>query len=81
MNASAAPETPAVLPLTDNGGQSERCLNPFCKAEMKGRKGKKFCSDRCRLDGYVLRRAWQMIDGVGLLDFFSRMKGFNDTTA
>jgi len=75
---STEPEKPAVLPLTDNGGQSERCLNPFCQAEVKGRKGKKFCCDRCRLDGYVLRRAWQMISSVGLVKFFSTMKGFND---
>jgi hypothetical protein len=55
-------------PLTDNDGHSEQCLNPFCQGEMKARSGKKFCSDRCRMDGYVLRRAREMIDRVGIVN-------------
>ena len=62
-------------PLTENGGHSERCLNPFCKAEMTAKSGKKFCSDRCRMDGYVLRRAKAMMDEVGLVEFHGAVMG------
>ena len=61
-------------PLTDNGGHSERCANPFCEAEIAGRKGKRFCSDRCRMDTYVLRRAKEMIDRVGIAEFIVMLK-------
>ena len=30
---------------------------------------KKFCSDRCRLDGYVLRRANAMVEELGAVAF------------
>jgi hypothetical protein len=60
-------------PLTVNGGQSERCFNPFCNAPMTARSGKTYCSDRCRTDGYVLRRAKAMIKQVGVITFFDRV--------
>ncbi len=63
-----------IEPLTDNGGHSERCGNPFCEAELTGRKGKKFCSDRCRLDAYVLRRAKKMIDRIAIPRFIALLK-------
>ena len=59
----------AVEPLTVNGGQSERCGNPFCKGPMTARSGKKSCCDRCRMDRYVLRRAKAMIAEVGIIEF------------
>lgn len=42
---------------------SERCLNPICRAELgpRKRKRKKFCSDRCRLNGWVLARAARLL--------------------
>ena len=55
-------------PLTANLDSSERCANrPFCKSPAISRPGKKYCSDRCRLDGYVLRRARAMLDEVGIV--------------
>jgi hypothetical protein len=44
--------------LTANLDSSERCANPFRdRGSMCFKQGKKFCCDRCRMDGYVLRRA------------------------
>lgn len=62
-------------PLTVNGGQSEQCSNPFCEAPMTARTGKRYCSDRCRLDGYVLRRVRAMIREVGIVEFFDGVRG------
>jgi hypothetical protein len=57
--------------LTANPDSSERCANPFCdRGAMNGKQGKKkFCCDRCRMDGYVLRRARAMVDMVGVVEF------------
>ena len=55
--------------LTANHDSSERCLNPFCHdGRMDAKRGKKFCCDRCRMDGYVLRRARAMLDEVGIVE-------------
>jgi hypothetical protein len=41
----------------------QRCLNPFCEggidpvAERWRRTERRSCSDRCRMDGFILRRA------------------------
>jgi predicted nucleic acid-binding Zn ribbon protein len=56
-------------PLTAQHDSSERCSNPFCHAPMDARHGKRFCSDRCRMDSYVLRRAKAMIAEVGIVEF------------
>jgi hypothetical protein len=42
---------------------SERCLNPICNAELgpRHRRSKKYCSDRCRLDGWALARAARLL--------------------
>jgi len=61
-------------PLTDNGGHSERCGSPLCGTAIAGRKGKRFCSDRCRMDAYVLRRAKEMVDQVGIPEFIAMLK-------
>jgi hypothetical protein len=54
-------------PLTAKQDSSERCLNPFCESVIS-KKGKKYCCDRCRMDGYVLRRARAMLDEVGIVE-------------
>jgi len=57
-------------PITANPDNSERCSNPFCPhGSMNTKQGKKFCCDRCRLDGYILRRAKAMLDEVGITAF------------
>ena len=59
--------------LTQLNRHSQPCGNPFCEVvvEIKSPKGKhgRYCSDRCRLDGYVLRRAKAMLDHVGIVEF------------
>jgi hypothetical protein len=55
-------------PLTANLDSSERCANRPFKSPVITRPGKKYCSDRCRLDGYVLRRARAMLDEVGIVE-------------
>ena len=64
----------AARPLTEH---SQQCANPFCKGlvEIKSPRGKhgRYCSDRCRMDGYVLRRAKAMLDEVGIVELFDRI--------
>ena len=56
-------------PLTAKYAASQQCSNPFCHAPtaMEPKRGKKSCCDRCRMDGYVLRRARAMLDEVGII--------------
>jgi hypothetical protein len=62
--------SPVSEPLTANLDSSERCTNrPFCKSPVISRPGKKYCSDRCRLDGHILRRAREMVDEIGIVEF------------
>jgi hypothetical protein len=65
--------------LTEFQGHPERCSNPFCDAPMatknKHAPVKLFCCDRCRMDGYVLRRARAMLDEVGIVEFKPCSKG------
>jgi hypothetical protein len=60
-------------PLTEFQGHPERCSNPFCDAPMAAKNkhapAKLVCSDRCRMDRYVLRRAKAMVDEVGIVEF------------
>jgi hypothetical protein len=62
---------PHSEPLTAQHDSSERCSNPFCHghAPMGAKHGKRFCCDRCRMDGYVLRRAKAMLAEVGIVEF------------
>ena len=57
--------------LTVSEDQSGQCANPLCKAELpeSTRKGKRYCNERCRMDGWVLKRA------VSLLTPMGRVKG------
>ena len=68
----------AAQPLTEFQGHPERCSNPFCNAPMatknKHAPVKLFCCDRCRMDGYVLRRARAMLDEIGAVQFNAILK-------
>jgi hypothetical protein len=59
--------------LTQSFGHSQPCANPFCHGGMvvKSPRAKhgRYCSDRCRMDGYVLRRAKAMMNEVGIVEF------------
>jgi hypothetical protein len=59
--------------LTEFRGHPQRCSNPFCDAPMAAKNKhapvKLFCSDRCRMDRYVLRRAKAMVVEVGIIEF------------
>ncbi len=55
--------------LTAEQSGFEPCANPFCNVTTTAKSGKRFCSDRCRMDGYVLRRAKALLDKVGILRF------------
>lgn len=58
--------------LTESSGDSQRCSNPFCNAPMAAKSKhapvKLACSDRCRMDRYVLRRARAMMEEVGIVE-------------
>jgi hypothetical protein len=71
-------ESCAIEALTANDGHSQRCSSPFCKGPMKGKTSKRFCSDRCRLDGHVIRRAKQMMDQVGVVRFVAILDEGNE---
>jgi predicted nucleic acid-binding Zn ribbon protein len=64
----------AVEPLTAKNSHPERCQNPFCNAAIKPEKGKRYCSDRCRMDGYALRRAKALFDQVGIVEFYTILR-------
>jgi len=50
-------------------GVSERCLNPLCENPVvthpKAIYLRRFCSDRCRMDHWVLRRVAVMLSPLG----------------
>ena len=72
-SAKVDAQTCAVQPLTEFQGHHERCSNPFCDAPMAAKSKhapvKLVCSDRCRMDRYVLRRARAMLEEVGIVEF------------
>jgi hypothetical protein len=53
---------------------SEPCANPFCRLSTDSKLGKKFCSSRCRMDDYVLRRARAMLVEIGAIKFNAILK-------
>jgi hypothetical protein len=65
-------QTCATTALTQLNGHSQRCASPFCKVAVvnapRGKHGR-YCSSRCRMDGYVIRRAKEMMDQVGVIEF------------
>jgi hypothetical protein len=61
--------SPVSESLTANFDSSEWCANrPFCKSAVISRPGKKYCSDRCSLDGHILRRAREMVDDIEIVE-------------
>ena len=58
--------------LTHIQNDSGRCANPFCdkqrESKPRGKHGR-YCSGRCRMDGYVLRRVKVLLDKVGIIRF------------
>jgi hypothetical protein len=59
--SSTEPDACLVTVLTQSDGHSQPCANPFCKVvvEIRSPRGKhgRYCSPKCRSDGYALRRA------------------------
>jgi hypothetical protein len=67
--------------LTQSRNDSQRCANPFCEGEIEPKKRgrdnqRRYCSDRCRMDGYVLSRAKAMLREVGITEFVERLMEF-----
>ncbi len=71
MGATALPIMKSCVsePLTAEGHGFKPCDNPFCKTPTEAKSGKRFCSDRCRMDGYALRRVNALLDRVGVIEF------------
>jgi hypothetical protein len=71
--AKVDPQSCVNEPLTEFQGHPERCSNPFCDSPMAAKNKhapvKLVCSNRCRMDRYVLRRAKAMLDEVGIVEF------------
>ena len=73
--SSAEPVTPIVQSLTTSSGHSGKCQNPFCKSVIEPlpegyrRTARRYCSNRCRMDGYTLRRAKALLNKVGIIRF------------
>ena len=66
----AEPPTCTSDALTLRNGHPERCSNPFCDGTArKLRKDGRYCSDKCRMDGYALRRAKALLARVGVTEF------------
>jgi hypothetical protein len=69
----------AAQPLTEFQGYPQRCSTPFCHAPMAAKNKhapvKLSCCDRCRMDGYVLRRAKAMVDEIGVVEFNAILQG------
>ena len=40
---------------------------------------RRFCSDKCKIDGYVLRRAAQMLKQLGAAEFEAILREQTDT--
>ena len=61
--SSVAARSFDIQSLTTSSGQSDACQNPFCKSVIEPlpdgwrRTKRRYCSNRCKLDGYALRRA------------------------
>jgi hypothetical protein len=72
----------ATEPLTTRESHS-RCANPFCKAVIEPledghwrRTRRRSCSDRCKMDCYVIRRAKEMLNKVEIVRFNAILEGF-----
>ena len=66
--SSAAAGSFDIKSLTTSSGQSDACQNPFCKSVIEPlpdgwrRTKRRYCSNRCKLDGYALRRVKALLN-------------------
>jgi len=73
--SSAALQSCVLQSLTTSSGHSDACQNPFCKSVIEPlpdgwrRTKRRYCSNRCKLDGYALRRAKALLNKVGIVRF------------
>ena len=73
--SGAALRSCAIESLTTSNGQSDACQNPFCKSVIEPlpdgwrRTTRRYCSNRCKLDGYAVRRAKALLNKVGIVRF------------
>ena len=73
--SGAALRSCAIKSLTTSSGQSDTCQKPFCKSIIEAlpdgwrRTKRRYCSNRCKLDGYALRRAEALLNRVGIVRF------------
>jgi hypothetical protein len=73
--SGAALRSCAIKSLTTSSGQSDTCQKPFCKSIIEALPDgwrmtkRRYCSNRCKLDGYALRRAEALLNRVGIVRF------------
>ena len=73
--SSVAARSFDIKSLTTSSGQFDACQNPFCKSVIEPlpdgwrRTKRRYCSNRCKLDGYALRRAEALLNRVGIVRF------------
>ena len=73
--SGAALQSCVVQSLTTSSGHSGKCGNPFCNSIIEPlpdgwrRTKRRYCSNRCKLDGYALRRAEALLNCVGIVRF------------
>jgi hypothetical protein len=73
--SSVAARSFDIKSLTTSSGQFDACQNPFCKSVIEPlpngwrRTKRRYCSNRCKLDGYTLRRAKALLANVGIIEF------------
>lgn len=75
--SSAQPAKCVTTALTHIRIDSGRCANPFCdrQREIKPRgKHGRYCSPKCRMDVWALKRAKALRNQVGVVDFFSKLE-------
>jgi len=59
----------------------EACQNPLCKVDLssegKPKRDRRFCSDRCKLDGWALRRSAELLLPKGQEEGWKMLTGMN----
>jgi hypothetical protein len=77
------PESFNIVALTESDGHFERCSNPVCNSPMHPKRKhapvKWYCSTKFRMDGYVLRRAREMIFQIGIVQFNVILEKFSES--
>ena len=73
--SSVAARSFDIKSLTTSSEHSGACRKPFCKSVIEPlpdgwrRTKRRYCSNRCKLDGYALRRAKALLNKVGIVRF------------